>query len=75
MCLCLLDISVYSQVPSRAMTVPTMACVVSTWLKNTTLLPMMATRLTTLHTPCDTGDTRCSVLKANCVAVRAGERG
>lgn len=26
---------------------------------------MMATRLTTLHTPCDTGDTRARVLKAN----------
>ena len=27
---------------------------------------MMATRLTTLHTPCETGLTRESVLKANC---------
>ena len=31
---------------------------------------MMATRLTTLHTPWDTGLTRCSVLKANCTHTR-----
>jgi hypothetical protein len=66
------DNSVYSHVPISAMTVPTMACVVRTWLKKTTDEPMMATRFTTLHTPCETGLTRCSVLNANCA--RAGVR-
>jgi len=36
--------------------------------KKMTEVPMMHTRLTTLHTPCATGVTRDSVLKANCEA-------
>eukprot|EP00983_Pelagomonas_calceolata_P098240 1158326-Pelagomonas_calceolata.AAC.1 len=36
-----------------------------TWPKKSTEEKMMATRLTTLHTPWDTGLTRCRVLKAN----------
>lgn len=36
--------------------------------KKMTEVTMMATRLTTLHTPCDTGLTRDSVLNANCSA-------
>lgn len=36
--------------------------------KKTTEVPMITTRLTTLHTPCDTGLTRDNVLNANCAA-------
>lgn len=39
-----------------------------TWLKKKTDEKMMAMRFTTLHTPWDTGLTRCSVLNANCGA-------
>lgn len=42
-----------------------MVLLVSVVPKKTTEVPMMTTRLTTLHTPCETGLTRDSVLKAN----------
>ena len=40
-----------------------------TWLKKRTDEKMMAMRLTTLQTPCETGLTRCSVLNANCTGM------
>lgn len=48
---CLVDNSVYKAVPARAMTVPTNVFVVSLFPKNSTDVPMMTTRFTTLHTP------------------------
>lgn len=50
---------------------PSLVLVVSVVPKKTTDVPMMTTRLTTLHTPCDTGLTRDSVLNANCVRARS----
>ena len=51
-----------------------LTCVVRTWLKKNTELKMMATRLTTLHTPCETGLTRSRVLNANCAHARSSEQ-
>ena len=48
------------------MAVPSFVLGVRELPKNSTDVPMMATRFTTLHTPWDTGLTRDSVLKANC---------
>lgn len=56
----------YKYVPTRAIAVPSLVLSVSLLPKKTTDVPMMTTLLTTLHTPCDTGVTRDSVLKANC---------
>ena len=55
----------------RAMTVPSLVWSVSLLPKNMTDEPMMHTRLTTLQTPCETGDTRASVLNANWLYLHA----
>lgn len=52
---------------------PILVFVVSVVPKKTTEVPIITTRLTTLHTPCDTGLTRDSVLNANCAALAASE--
>ena len=49
------------------MTVPSLVWLVIALPKKTTDVPMMQTRLTTLHTPCATGVTRDNVLNANCM--------
>mmetsp|Transcript_10882 Transcript_10882/g.67228 ORF Transcript_10882/g.67228 Transcript_10882/m.67228 type:complete len:83 (+) Transcript_10882:2817-3065(+) len=48
---CLVDNSVYKAVPAKAMTVPANVFGVSLFPKNSTDVPMMTTRFTTLHTP------------------------
>ncbi len=63
-----------------AIMVPSLVWSLSLLPKKMTEVPMIATRFTTLHTPCATGVTRESVLKANCRGgadlqrVQAGQR-